>query len=184
MSPRRREQIDPLERAMESVLAPGSFISYESAWSFVDDVQAVADDVDKLIESEPERAGRLYETFIAACHEKAEGIDDSSGYFGMLVEDLFRGWIEARQTAGIDSDETAKSLLAWMEDDPYDFCYHLHGEAVKVLDREGLDAFARQARAAQESREARQRRKGAFPGPRPPPMGRGAQDASRRATQH
>lgn len=55
----------------------------------------------------------------------------------MLVEDLFRGWIEARQTAGMDRDEIAKSLLAWMEDDLSGYCYHLNTEAVKVLDREG-----------------------------------------------
>jgi len=59
VSPRRRKQVDPLEQAMETALAPGSFISYKAAWSFVDDVHSVANDVEKLIEGEPERAGRL-----------------------------------------------------------------------------------------------------------------------------
>ncbi|MFZ0133816.1 MAG: hypothetical protein WAK95_14845, partial [Desulfobacterales bacterium] len=36
----------------------------------------------KIIEKEPQRAAHLYELFIAACHEKAEEIDDSSGNFG------------------------------------------------------------------------------------------------------
>lgn len=165
MSPRRRKQIDPLEQAVEAVLAPGSFISSKAAWSFVDDVQAVADDVGKLIESEPDRAARLYETFIAACHEKAEEVDDSGGNFGMLVRDLFCGWIKACQAAGMDRDETARSLLAWMEDDPYGFCSRLDREAVKVLDREGLHAFARRTRekfetAAKPGDEEKER----FPG--------------------
>jgi tetratricopeptide (TPR) repeat protein len=147
MGPRRRKQIDPLEQAIETALAPGNFISYNAAWSFVEDVQGVANSVSMLIESEPERAIRLYETFIAACHEKAEEIDDSSGNFGMLVEDLFCGWMKACQASGLDRHETAKSLLAWMEDDPYGFCYHLDREAVKVLDKQGLDAFARCVRA-------------------------------------
>ena len=64
----------------------------------------------------------------------------------MVVEDLFCGWLKARQAACEDRDETAKSLLAWMEDDPYGFCYHLDREAAKVLDKKGLDAFARQIR--------------------------------------
>jgi uncharacterized Zn finger protein len=136
---------------MEKALAPGSFISYKAAWSFVDDVQEVANELEKIIESEPERAARLYESFIAACHEKAEEIDDSSGSFGMLVEELFRGWIGARQAAGADRDETAKSLLAWMEDDPYGFCHDLDREAVKVLDEEGLAAFALQVRGRIEA---------------------------------
>ncbi len=81
MSPRKREPIDPLEQAIETALAPGSFISYKAAWSFVDDVQEVANELDKVIESEAERAAGLYETFIAACHEKADEIDGSSGDF-------------------------------------------------------------------------------------------------------
>ncbi len=151
MSPRKRKPIDPLEQAIETALAPGSFISYKDAWSFVDDVQEVANEVDKVIESEPERAADLYETFIAACHEKADEIDDSSGHFGMLVDDLFRGWIKARQAARADGNETAKSLLAWMEDDPYGFCHDLDRVAVKLLDKDGLNAFTRHVRVKFET---------------------------------
>ena len=151
MSPRKRKPIDPLEQAIETALVPGSFISYKAAWSFMDDVQEVANELDKVIESEPERAASLYETFIAACHEKADEIDDSSGDFGMLVDDLFRGWINARQAARADGDETAKSLLAWMEDDPYGFCHDLDREAVKMLDKDGLDVFTRHVRVKFET---------------------------------
>ncbi|MBW1816137.1 MAG: hypothetical protein JRJ60_03145 [Deltaproteobacteria bacterium] len=151
MSPGKRKQIDPLEQAIEAALSPGSFISYKAAWSFVDDVQDVANDIGKIIKKEPERAAHLFETFIAACHEKADEIDDSSGNLGMLVEDLFRDWIKARQAANHDPDETAKSLLFWMEDDPYGFCHDLDREVVKVLDKKGLDAFVQQIRCKFES---------------------------------
>lgn len=151
MSSKKRKQTDPLEHAMEAALSPGSFISYNDAWSFVDNVQDVADDIEKIIKKEPERAAHLFETFIAACHEKADEIDDSSGNFGMLVDDLFRGWIEACQAANHDPDKTAKALLCWMEDDPYGFCHDLDREAVKVLDKKGLDAFARRIRSKFES---------------------------------
>src|SRR3989304_4913706 len=99
----------------------------------------------------PVPPSQLYQTFIAACHEKADEIDDSSGNFGMLVQDLFRGWIKARQAANQDPDETARSLLSWMEDDPYGFCHDLDREAVKVLDRKGLEAFVHQIRSKLES---------------------------------
>ena len=150
-SPRKRKPIDPLEQAIETAFAPGRFIHYKAAWSFVDDLREVANKVDKVIENEPERAAVLYETFIAAYHEKADEIDDSSGNFGMLVDDLFRGWIKACQAASADADETAKSLLGWMEDDPYGFCHDLDREAVKVLDKDGLDAFSRHVRAKFET---------------------------------
>ncbi|WP_373500295.1 hypothetical protein [Desulfococcus sp.] len=64
---KKRKQIDPLEQAIETALSPGDFISYDDAWSFVDDVQNVANDIGKIIKKEPERAAHLYETFIAAC---------------------------------------------------------------------------------------------------------------------
>lgn len=152
--PAHPRDADPIEVAIETALDPGRFISYREAWSFVDDVQAVANDVEKIIDGEPERAARLYETFIAACHLKAEEIDDSSGSFGMVVDDLFRGWMRSRQSADADASETARMLLAWMEDDPYGFCHHLDREAVKVLDKHGLAAFSAQIRAKYESSTA------------------------------
>ena len=164
MRPRKRKQIDPIEQDIEASLAPGSFISYKDAWSFVDDVQEVANDIEKIIRKEPERASRLFETFIAACHEKADEIDDSNGSFGMLVADLFRGWIKARQAAAADRDETAKSLLAWMENDTYGFCHDLDREAVKVLDRKGMDAFVRQIRPKFESALTQDEKNARFPG--------------------
>ena len=164
MSSRKRKQTDPLEQAMEAALSPGSFISYNDAWSFVDDVQNVADAIEKIIKKEPERAAHLFEIFIAACHEKADEIDDSSGNFGMLVEDLFRGWIKARQATNHDSNVTAKSLLSWMEDDPYGFCHDLDREAVKVLDKKGLEAFACQIRAKFESALSQDDKAKHFPG--------------------
>lgn len=164
MSPRKRKQIDPLEQAIETALSPGSFISYKAAWSFVDDVQDVANDIGKIIKKEPERAAHLFETFIAACHEKADEIDDSSGNFGMLVDDLFRGWIKARQAANGDPDETAKLLLSWMEDDPYGFCHDLDRLAAKVLDKKGLEAFVRRIRSKFESALTQGDKEKRFPG--------------------
>jgi|GEM_PF-6770323 len=51
MSPAKRQQIDPMEKAIEAVLSPGRFISYNAAWSFVEDVQGVADDIDKYYDA-------------------------------------------------------------------------------------------------------------------------------------
>jgi len=146
VSPAKRKQIDPLEKAIEAALSPGHFISYNTSWSFVEDVQGVADNISEIIRKEPTRAARLYEIFIAACHEKAEEIDDSSGNFGMLVGDLFQGWVNARQTADCDPDETTSALISWMEDDPYGFCHDLDRGVVKILDKKGLEAFVRQIR--------------------------------------
>jgi len=49
MSPGKRKQIEPLGKSIEAVLSPGHFISDNAAWSFVADVQGVADDIDKEI---------------------------------------------------------------------------------------------------------------------------------------
>nr|WP_045220100.1 DUF6880 family protein [Desulfonatronum thioautotrophicum] len=117
----------------------------------MDDVQRVANDIGEIIPNEPERAARLYELFIAACHEKADEIDDSNGNFGMLVEELFQGWVTARQEANFDPDETAIALISWMEDDPYGFCHDLDRGIVNVLDKKGMEAFTLQLRLKFES---------------------------------
>ena len=62
MSGRRRKQIDPLEQAVEAALSPGNFISHKVAWSLVHGVQDVANDIENIINKQPERAARLFET--------------------------------------------------------------------------------------------------------------------------
>ena len=93
------------------------------------------------MDSAPARAVALYETFLAGSYEKTDELDDSSGNFGMFVDGLFRGWVQARQAAGADPDETARRLLAWMDSDTYGFCYQLERDLVKALDKRGLAAF-------------------------------------------
>jgi len=161
---RKRKQVDPLEQAIERALSPGIVISYNAAWSFLDDVQDVVNDIEMIIKKEPKRAAHLFETFIGACHEKVDEIDDSSGRFGMLVHDLFRGWIKARQAGNDDPDETARSLLSWMEDDPYGFCHDLDHVIVEVLDKKGLEAFVRRIRSKLESALTPDGKEKGFPG--------------------
>ncbi len=147
MKPKRRAtKTDPLEQEIEVALQPGSFIKYGAGRSFVEGLDSVEGKIARLVRSAPARAVALYETFLAGCYEKAEELDDSSGRFGMFVDGLFRGWVEARQAAGGDSGETARRLVTWMDDDPYGFCCQLERDLVKVLDKRGLGAFERRIR--------------------------------------
>lgn len=145
MTPSKRaRRRDAIEQAMEHALRLGDFIDYGTAWSFITELEEVAEQVNQLLPGESERAIKLYETFIAGCYEKAEEIDDSSGNLGMFVENLFCSWIKARQTAHADGERTAERLLDWMDKDDYGFCYQLEREAVKVLNRDGLSHFTSQ----------------------------------------
>ncbi len=138
---RRRDVID---RTMEHALKLGDFIDYNESWSFITELEEVAEQIEQLLSEDAERAMALYETFIAGCYEKAEEIDDSSGNLGMFVETLFCGWIVAHQAARDDGEKTAERLLDWMDKDDYGFCYQLEREAVEVLNSNGLTHFASQ----------------------------------------
>src|SRR5437867_1037379 len=98
-----RKKPDPIERFMEAALDPGSFIAYRRSSDFVADLEEVKEQIERLVKTQPRRAVGLCETFIAACYEKANEIDDSGGSFGMFVEDLFCLWIKARQGAKADA---------------------------------------------------------------------------------
>jgi tetratricopeptide (TPR) repeat protein len=146
------ESTHHLERAIEDALRPGDFIDYRRSWDFVRGVEEVAAKVKKLIsKGRAAEAVVLFETFIAAAYEKAEEIDDSSGRFGMFVDDLFCNWVRARQAAKAKPEETVELLLAWMDSDGYGFCYELERDLVKVLNKRGLRAFAAQVRARLEA---------------------------------
>jgi len=151
MTKSRRRGVDPVEREIEIALAPGRFIPDRACFSFVSDLDEVAATIAKLIPSEPARAVRLYETFLAGCYEKAEELDDSSGSFGQFVKDLYCGWIQARQAAGADPEETATRLLVFMDRDQYGFSYRLERAATKAFNKFGLAAFERQVRTRFEA---------------------------------
>src|ERR1035438_3255341 len=97
----------------------------------------------------------LCETSLAGCHGKAEELDDSSGSFGQFAQDLICSWIKARQASGADPGKTAATLLAWMDDDPYTFCYQIEKDAVKAFDKVGLAAFENQVRTSLDRKSTR-----------------------------
>jgi tetratricopeptide (TPR) repeat protein len=145
---------DPLETAIETALRPGRFIDYRTESDFVAELGGIRTQIDQLAGTDPERAVRLHESFLAGCYEKADEIDDSDGYFGQLVDTLYIGWLKARQAAGANPDDTASLLLDRMENDPYGFAYHLEREAVKVLNKNGLAAFERAVRTFFEVKDS------------------------------
>lgn len=152
MTKRRSVRQDPLEAAIETALRPGQFIDYRTEWSFVSELREIAAQIDQVARTNPERAVRLHESFLAGCYEKADDIDDSNGNFGQFVESLYIGWLKARQAADADPDKTASLLLDRMENDPYGFAHQLERAAVKVLNKNGLAAFERAVRTLFEAK--------------------------------
>jgi Family of unknown function (DUF6880) len=146
MTRKPRAKADPMEQEIERALKPGAFVSDGACFSFVTRLVVVAAKIDQFTSGDPARAVTLYETFLAGCYAKIEELDDSSGSFGQFVTDLYRGWIKARQADGANPDETASRLFAWIDDDPYGFCYRLEKDAAEVLDKAGLAAFVKQVR--------------------------------------
>ncbi len=138
---RKRYPRDPVEGQIEAALDPGRFVEDRGCFSFVEDLEEVENDIAALVSGAPSRAVGLYEAFLAGCYEKANEVDDSSGSFGMFVGTLFCGWVKARQAAGVASEETAARLLAWMDDDPFGFCFELEKDLAGALDRPGRAAL-------------------------------------------
>ena len=58
---------DPLESAIEAALDPGRFVSEQAGFAFVSDLDEVAGDLARLVESEPQRSVAPYEAFLAGC---------------------------------------------------------------------------------------------------------------------
>jgi hypothetical protein len=146
-----RNQPDLIEQRIELAFSPGEFIRDRACFSFVSVLEGVVAEIDTLLKTDAARAARLYEVFLAGCHEKAEQVDDSSGSFGQFAQDLICRWIKARQAAGAEADETAATLLGWMDDDPYAFCYGIEAEVAKAFNKPGLVVFESLIRARFEA---------------------------------
>ncbi len=130
--------ISVLERALDL----GEFISYNRSWDFVRDLEDVKHKIDALVkEGHAERAVSLYEIFLSGCYEKANEIDDSGGDLGMFFEDLFCAWINARQKAKYNPEETVQNILRWMDNDEYGFCYNIESNVVKALNKRSVRLF-------------------------------------------
>src|SRR5712691_2256452 len=124
---------------MEEALRPGRYISEHASFSLVNELESVAA---RIAEADPERAVGLYETFIAACYEKADEVDDSSRYLGMFGGSLFARWVTARQAVSADPADTVARLLRWMARDQYGFWSHVEDDIASALDEAGRAACA------------------------------------------
>jgi hypothetical protein len=157
-----KSRSDPFEAAIESALAPGSFIPEDFTSHFVDQLDCVREDILRLVPTgEAPRAATLLEVFLAACHAKADEIDDSSGFFGNFAGGLALDWIRARQTAGVDPGEIVRAVHRWTEVDEYRFFNDLAVRSVEVLDAPALVALEATVRRAFEAAgpESYERRK-------------------------
>lgn len=142
MNSKGKRTTDPLMSTIEQAVDLGRFIDYNAAWEFVHDLEDVKRSLDALVsQDEAQRAVPLYETFLAACYEKAEEIDDSSGSLGVFYGSLFCSWIRARLAAGLPEQETVDLLLRCIENDNYGFCYDIEKEVSLALNREGFRLF-------------------------------------------
>ena len=134
-----RKKSDPLISVIERVLDLGEFIPYNRSWDFVRSLEDVKHKIDALVkDGQAERAVSLYELFLCGCYEKADEIDDSGGNLGMFFENLFCAWINARQKAKYDPEETVQNILRWMDNDDYGFCYNIESNVVKALNKKSV----------------------------------------------
>jgi len=144
-----------IEAELEKALQPGRFIAYNASFDFVQGLEEVHTRLKAMIGAGEGAAAALHlETFIAACYEKVDEIDDSAGGLGQLVADLFCTWVRACQAVEADAAETVGLLVWWKEHDDYGFCHRLERDLVKVLDDDGLEALAGEARARLEAAAA------------------------------
>lgn len=137
----KKKSKDPLIQEIQHSLNFGDFISYGRAWDFINDLERVKEEIDKLEKSDASRAASLYEVFLAGSYEKAEEIDDSGGDLGMFFEDLFCSWIKARQDSGINPTEIVADILKWIDHDDYGFCYEIENKVARILKKEGFKLF-------------------------------------------
>ncbi len=138
----KRPKKDTLALGIERALGLGQFISYGRSWKFVAQLEDAKSGIDALVANgEARRAAELYELFLSGCYDKAEEIDDSGGNLGMFFQELFISWIDARQQAGCQPDETVRQILRWMDNDDYGFCYRIEEDVAKVLNRASFALF-------------------------------------------
>lgn len=137
-----QETREDVANAIEAALRPGEFISYKHSWDFMGGLHKAKAKLDRFLAvGEADRACELYEVFLAGCHEKAGEVDDSSGNLGMFFQDLFCGWIKARQAAGRDAAQTVREMVGWMDHDDYGFCYKIDGAVAAAMDQDGFALF-------------------------------------------
>ena len=140
--PGRRKQ-DPLEWEIEAALCPGELIDSEGKDAFVEGLEAVGRKVAAARKAEPARAAALYAAFMAGCQAKADELRDYNPGLEALVLGLCVAWIKASRAAGGPSEETAATLLAWMEGDRYRQLMELRDPIPRALAKAQAGALER-----------------------------------------
>ena len=74
---RRSARRDPLESVIQDAFWSEEGIDYSAGWSLVPDFEDIAKQIGKLVRTDPMRAARLYEAFLAGCYDKAEDFEST-----------------------------------------------------------------------------------------------------------
>ena len=132
---------DPLVSVIEKALRYDHFVEWNAVAEFVDDLEAVQAHIGKLVtQGEGKRAVGLYELFMAGCIEKMDDIH-CEHEMGEFFEDLFCSWVQARQEANLDPQETVHQMFKMMDNDDYGLCYEIEKDVARVLGKEEFTAF-------------------------------------------
>jgi len=132
---------DPLIGEIGRELMPGHFFRRDEVsdlFTNLDRMHGKLEDMAKGGESA--RAVRLYEIMLSGVYAKIEEADDECD-LAMLFHRLACGWIHARQTAGLPSEETIQQLLNWIKNDKHGFCFEIEKEVIQALDGKGRQLF-------------------------------------------
>ena len=140
-----RKELQSLLTSIERVLAPGVFIDYGQTFDFLHDLEEMQKKVDVLVAGgNAAEAVPLYEAFLAGTYEKMEQIDDSGGMLGMFFENLFCGWVKAREKAALSTEETLTQVGKWIENDDYGLCHDIELKVFQALRRKGRKLYEQQ----------------------------------------
>jgi len=146
MSDQRR--LESIVSDVEEAVNLGSFVSYRQSWDYVQRLENVKSKIDGVATKKAaKQCVPLYEMFLSGCYEKADEVDDSSGRFGDFFQELFCSWIEARQNAGYEAEQSVYQMFKWMDNDEYGLLHDVEKSLVEVLDREGLALFEARIRS-------------------------------------
>jgi len=133
--------VDEVKGTIEYAVDLGRFIDHYDEYAYIEELEDAREYVRGLATDKRycQAAIELYEYFIACCYEKIEEVNTETD-FHYFVETLFVDWINARQAADCDAEETLRLLLKWDENDDYCLCISA-GDAAKAMDRHGRKIY-------------------------------------------
>lgn len=143
----RGVDIEAYRKELKRAIETDDYLDYDEVHEYTSNIESIISSLEELLDEHAEAVVDLCEYGLKLASKSMNDIDDSSGRFGSVLDDLQELHLKACEKAKPDAEKLARRLFGWELDDTYEVFYYAANKYADVLGKKGLSFYRKLAEA-------------------------------------